>query len=74
MICLCYTLKPIICNQDRGALFEKTEPSLNSENPETKASEMLFCFATSTSKQLFDVFATFSCETPQYNPLTYVEI
>ena len=38
--------------RDRGALFEKTEPGLKRENPETKASKMLFRFATSTSKQL----------------------
>jgi hypothetical protein len=36
------TLKPVVCNRDRGVLFRKTEPSLNRENAEMKAREMLF--------------------------------
>jgi hypothetical protein len=47
---------------------------LKRETPETKANEMLFCFATSASKDFYNIFANLSCETPQNDRLTYVEI
>jgi hypothetical protein len=55
-------------------LFEKTEPGLKREIPETKASEMLFCFATSASKNFCDVFANLSCEIPHNVRVTHVQI
>jgi hypothetical protein len=74
VIYLYCTLKPVVCNRDRGVLFEKTEPSLKRENAEMKASEMLFGLPHLPQNNICDVFANLSCETLQNIRLTYVEI